>query len=139
MFLFCLLAAGWGIQRMIWAAQYQNEYRFDVQHRRLAQARQALGSAVRVGYLTNVVDGERGFTALYAPTQFLMAPTQLIPLALAPDVEWVLGDFTRQLDYAALGESHGLGVLHEYPMGVVIYRRIRPAAEGNGSPGEMQP
>ncbi|MDZ7639723.1 MAG: hypothetical protein U5J83_15970 [Bryobacterales bacterium] len=52
-----------------------------------------------------------------------MAPTLLVPLEDAPAVEFVLGNFTRQDDYAARGKELGLEVVQEFPMGVVLYRR----------------
>ena len=44
----------------------------------------------------------------------------------------VLGNFTRQEDYAAIGKPLGLEVVREFPMGVVLYRRVSQGEEAEG-------
>lgn len=115
----------YGISRLAEAKEYQDPYPFRAQFARLREVKQQLQGQRAVGYLSNLEPGERGSTQLYFPTQYVLAPTLLVPIEDRPDVEFVLGNFTRQEDYHARGREWGLEVMREYPMGVVLYRRTR--------------
>lgn len=119
----CVMAAGFTLSRLASAAAYQDSYPFQVQFTRLAPVRPWIANTPRIGYLSNVPDEEDAFVRLYFPTQYVLAPTLLVPLHLEPEADLVLGNFTRQEDYHALGRQHGLEVVREFPMGVVLYRR----------------
>lgn len=123
----CLGATGFTVARLASAANYQDSQPFRVQFSRLAPLQPHLAKAAKVGYLTNVSNENDAYTRLYFPTQYVLAPTLLVPLEMKPDVDLVVGNFTRQEDYKAIGQQHGLDLVQEFPMGVVLYRRAQGA------------
>ena len=131
----CVMATGWSLVRLTRASRFESAYSFEVQFRRLAPLREALGGAPRAAYFTNVGDSGNVFTQLYGPTQYVLAPTLLVPVALDKESPLVVGDYTRQDDYAAIGNQQGLRVAAEFPMGAVLYER----AEGEASTTPQQP
>jgi hypothetical protein len=130
----CLMAAGWSLLRLTWAARFESGYNFNLQFQRLAPVREALGGAPRAGYYTNVGDRDVAFTKIYGPTQYVLAPTLLVPLKLDKQTTLVVGDFSRRDDYSAVGDDLGLQLKAEFPMGAVLYERkgLAPAEATSG-------
>ncbi len=120
----CLLAGAWSLVRLGRASGTAERYRFEVQFQRLAGVKDLLAEVPRAGYISNLEESDSRFVSLYFPAQYVLAPTLLVPLSVAPDAELVLGDFTRREDYAAFGREYGLEIVHEFPMGAVLYRRV---------------
>lgn len=114
----------YSVGRLAEAKEYQDTYPFRAQYSRLAGVRQLIASERQVGYLSDQDPRRTLFARLYFPTQYVLAPTLLVPLEDAPTVTLVLGDFTRQADYAEIGRKLGLEPVREFPMGVVLYRRL---------------
>lgn len=130
-----LLLAAFGAMTVVYAtarlgeaASYQDPYPFRTQYGRLQGVKALISGQRRVGYVSNMEQGKRGFAQLYFPTQYVLAPTLLVPEGDEASFEYVLGNFTKQQDYAAFGRSHGLDLVREFPMGVVLYRRQPEAA-----------
>lgn len=117
----------YAVSRLAEAKDYQDPYPFRTQYNRLREVKAQVGRQRKIGYLSNLGAGERGGSRLYFPTQYVMAPTLLVPIEDNPNVEWVLGNFTRQEDFRAAGLAYGLEVVREYPMGVVLYRKASGA------------
>lgn len=129
---FALMTAVFAVQRLAEAADYRDPYPFRTQMTRLAPVKALLAGETAVGYLSNLNVGDRRFTNLYFPTQYVLAPTLLVPLGEGGTHRLVLGNFTRQEDYAAIGKPLGLEVVREFPMGVVLYRRVSQGEEAAG-------
>jgi hypothetical protein len=130
-----LLLAAFGVMTVVYAtarlgeaASYQDPYPFRTQYARLQGVKTLISGQQRVGYVTNMEQGRQGYAQLYFPTQYVLAPTLLVPEGDKTSFEYVLGNFTKQQDYAEFGRSHGLDLVREFPMGVVLYRR---RAEGD--------
>lgn len=122
------------ISHLAVANAYEDPYPFRTQFARLAALKPLLAGIQKVGYLSDIKPDDPGFTRLYFPTQYVLAPTLLVPLAGAQSWDLVVGNFTRQADYAAIGGSLGLEVVKEFPMGVVLYR----PAKGSSPPEAAQ-
>jgi hypothetical protein len=124
----------YGVSRLAEAKQYRDPYPFRTQYARLREVKAQVAGQRMIGYLSNTAPDGRGGSRLYFPTQYVMAPTLLVPIEDKPEVEWVLGNFTRQEDFRAAGLAHGLEVVKEYPMGVVLYRKVAVAPQAASKP-----
>ena len=74
-----------------------------------------------LGYVTDVQSRNLG-PAMILSAQFVLAP-RLLEKGTAH--EWVLGDFTRPADFAAVGQRHGLRLQQDFGNGVVLFRKER--------------
>jgi hypothetical protein len=113
--LLCLWGVGVspGYERLYWS-DVGDPYFVVGQGTRLAGLRALVPENAVVGYLSDPGD-PRILMSAYA-----LAP-RLIRLGAEPD--WVVGDFARRTDFAALGRQYGLRVVRDFGNGVVLYRR----------------
>ncbi|MCC6262729.1 MAG: hypothetical protein IT169_04055 [Bryobacterales bacterium] len=127
----------YSVTRLAEAKDYEDTLPFRVQIARLAGVKQRIASERMVGYLSDLDPEHSAYAQLYFPTQYVLAPTLLVPLEDDPGTKFVLGNFTRQGDYAAVGREHGLEIVVEFPMGVVLYRVLAeaPASGEQAHPG----
>lgn len=128
------MTLGYSLSRISEAKEYRDTYPFRAQFARLAGVKPLLAGERQVGYLSDQDPRRQAYARLYFPTQYVLAPTLLVPLEDAPGAKFVLGDFTRQEDYAAVGRKLGLEPVKEFPMGVVLYRRMAAPAPVNPVP-----
>lgn len=129
------MTLAYAVTRLAEAKDYQDTYPFRTQYARLAGVKPLLAGVRKVGYLSDLDPNRAVYARLYFPTQYVLAPTLLVPLGDAPGTEFVLGNFTRQEDYVARGRQLGLQVVKEFPMGVVLYRR----QPGSPPPAQEEP
>ena len=133
------MTLGYSLSRIAEAREYQDTYPFRAQFARLAGVKPLIAGERRVGYLSDQDPRRQTYARLYFPTQYVLAPTLLVPLEDAPSATFVLGNFTRQEDYTAIGREHGLEPVKEFPMGVVLYRRTAAPAPGDPVPAGPHP
>jgi hypothetical protein len=88
---------------------------------RLASAIQMLPRSAIVGYVSNAAGETPAALAMFNTARYALAPRLL---AQGTDREWVLGNFSEQVDYAAVGREHGLQLVRDFGGGVVLYRGI---------------
>ncbi len=89
---------------------------------RYEPVRLAVGEGVQLGYLSNLgFESTRGSMMAYL-AQYALAPRMLV---FKPAGEWVLGNFTEKLDYAAKGKELGLAVVQDFGDGLILYRRTK--------------
>ena len=107
------------------AYQQQNRdpYMVEAQFARLAGIAATVPENAVMGYLTDAQDGSAGASAMLAGAQYVLAPRLL---ARGTGHEWVLGNFTRPGDFAAVGRSHGLELQQDFGNGAVLYRHEAP-------------
>ena len=117
------MTLAYAVTRLAEAKEYRDTYPFRAQNARLAGVKPLIAGMRKVGYFSDLDRGRSTSVRLYFPTQYVLAPTLLVPIDEAADEEFVLGNFTRQEDYVALGQQHGLEIVKEFPMGAVLYRR----------------
>lgn len=117
----------YSVARLAEAKDYEDTLPFRVQISRLAGVKQRIAGERKVGYLSDLDPEHSTYAQLYFPTQYVLAPTLLVPLEDRPGTKFVLGNFTRKADYTSIGHEHGLEVVAEFPMGVVLYRPIAKA------------
>jgi hypothetical protein len=75
-----------------------------------------------VGYLTDAQPGSDADASLFLSAQYLMAPR-----ILARDTahDWVLGNFGKPADFAAIGAARGLRLERDFGDGLVLFRKGR--------------
>ena len=76
----------------------------------------------RLGYITDLQISDGSYSAIFIAAQYALAPRQLVTSDANPP-DWALGNFTKQVDYAAAGASKGYAVTADFGGGVVLYRR----------------
>jgi len=104
------------------AYQQQNAdpYQLAAQFVRLAPVRSAVPESAVLGYLTDAQPGSIVDSALLGSAEYVLAP-RLVGRDTTHD--WVLGNFTRPADFAAIGRNAGLRLQQDFGNGVVLFRR----------------
>lgn len=125
--------------RLAEAKDYRDSYPFRAQYARLSGVKQLIAGERRVGYLTDLDPAQTIYARLYFPTQYVLAPTLLVPVEDSAGTKLVLGNFTRKDDYAAIGRKSGLEIVREFPMGVVLYRRLSTPAPASSQQAQPVP
>ncbi len=106
------------------AYQQQNRDTFMVgaQVTRFAGLMNTVPENALIGYMTDAAAGSVVENAMFLSAQYTLAP-RLLDHGTAR--EWVLGNFTRAADFAALGQAQGLQLQQDFGNGVVLYRKAR--------------
>jgi hypothetical protein len=120
-----LLLCVWGV-----LGQYKLESAYQQQNRdpylvleqaaRFAALAQALPQGAELGYLTDTQPDSVEATSMLLGAQYALAPRLLSKDGVH---EWVLGNFTRPADFAALGQRNGLQMQQDFGNGVILFRR----------------
>lgn len=109
----------WGVwvfpeyERLRWSSS-RDPYYVVAQGTRLEGVRASVPENAVVGYLSDS-GNPRLLTSAYA-----LAPRLVQPGA---GQDWVVGDFARWEDLAAVGRQHGLRVVRDFGNGVVLFRK----------------
>jgi hypothetical protein len=80
----------------------------------------AVPAAAVVGYITDLEPTDRSAPIIFRTAQYTLAPRLLQPGA---GQEWVIGNFSKAIDFRAFGAGKGLQLVQDYGNGVVLYRR----------------
>ncbi|HTP31785.1 MAG TPA: hypothetical protein VMJ75_06405 [Candidatus Acidoferrales bacterium] len=115
----------WGaFQSYAFESEYQRQnpdpFQISAAFRRLDPVRGAVPDRAVMGYLTDLEPGSGMETAMFLTAQYVLAP-RLLERNL--EHAWVLGNFTRPADFAALGKSKSLRLERDFGAGVVLFRR----------------
>ena len=78
--------------------------------------------SAQLGYITDLTPSGV-YSAAFLAAQYALAPRQLVMLGPGTRPDWVLGNFTKQLDFAAAGAAQGYELSADLGNGVVLYRR----------------
>ncbi len=92
-------------------------YRLTLQPLRLAEALQALPPSGVVGYVSDL-EGYIGFDTM----QYTIAPRMLMNKPNPGAGAFVIGNFSKPLDFAQFGRDRGLEFVKDCGNGVVLYR-----------------
>lgn len=104
--------------------QYPDAYGVARAGQRFAAAVQMLPPSGVIGYLSDLPKSENAGVAAFLAAQYALAPRALTQDATP--TEWVVGNFARPADFAALGAKSRLTVVRDFGNGVVLYRRAKP-------------
>jgi len=83
----------------------------------------ALPATGIVGYLSDLPSSQTVGAVLYSGAQYTLAPRLIVEQRLQPNVEWVVGSFSRPLDMVQFGKKRSLILVKDFGSGVVLYRR----------------
>ncbi len=85
---------------------------------RFAALKRAIPANTVVGYVSDVSQ-----PAVLSAAQYGLAPILVVDDA---GREWVVGNFSKLLDYAEFGRARNLTVVKDFSNGVVLFRRAGP-------------
>ena len=103
-----------------YARAYQDPYMINVQPERLREAGRYLPDKAIMGYLSDLPLDATAGQAAYFGVMNALAP-RLVTRS-ADSQEWVVGNFSHPLDYAATGREHHLEVVKDFGNGIVLFR-----------------
>lgn len=106
------------------SAQYPDAYGVAAAEQRFAGALELLPRSAFIGYMSDLPMDQNAGVAAFLAAQYAVAPRALAPAANS-QTEWVVGNFSRAADFAALGARSGLVMLRDFGNGVVVYRRVK--------------
>jgi hypothetical protein len=75
----------------------------------------------QVGYITDAQPGSEADASLFLSAQYLMAPVLLVK---GTNSGFVIGNFGKPAEFAAIGRSHGLRLVRDFGDGLVLYQRL---------------
>jgi len=104
-----------------YASAYQDPYMINAQPGRLREAVRYLPDKAVIGYLSDLPFDSVAGQVAYFGVMNALAPRLLARSADAQ--EWVAGNFSHPLDFAALGAAHHLELVRDFGNGIVVYRR----------------
>ena len=100
--------------------QNRDPYLISAQFVRFEPLLSSVSQRAELGYLTDAQPGSVTDSAMFLGAQYVLAPRLLSKGAAN---EWVLGNFSRPADFAAVGRSNGLRLQQDFGNGVVLFRR----------------
>jgi hypothetical protein len=120
----CLLSIWGALQYYSAEAAYQREnrdpYMIAEQMTRFAPLAAVVPAGAVLGYLTDAEPGSVADSTLFTSATYALAP-RLVERGVAHD--FVLGNFTRPSDFAAIGRSSGLRLEQDFGNGVVLFKK----------------
>ena len=90
-------------------------YMIAAQEERFAALKRALPATTVVGYVSDVSQ-----PAVLSAAQYGLAPILVVDDA---GREWVVGNFSKPLDYAEFGRARQLTLVKEFSNGVILFRK----------------
>ena len=100
--------------------QNRDPHMVSAQFTRFGGVLSAIPEGAGIGYITDAPPGSGADTGMFLSAQYVLAP-RLLKRGAAQ--EWVLGNFIRPADFAAVGRSHGLRLQQDFGEGVVLFRK----------------
>lgn len=100
--------------------QYRDPYMVSAQFNRFAGLRAAIAENAVLGYLSDTNEASTTYQAMFNSARYVLAPRMIRPNLKS---DWVLGNFTRPADFAAVGKQRGLRLERDFGNGVVLFRR----------------
>jgi hypothetical protein len=97
-------------------------YMVNLQPARLAGVMEVIPRTVVVGYLSDSQNSSAAALAMFNSARYTLAPRLLVE---GTDRDWVLGNFTKPADYAALARERWLRVVQDFGNGVVLFGRAK--------------
>ncbi len=101
----------------------QDPYLVNEQPERFREAARHLPSDAVAGYVSDLQFEETAGSAAFFTAQYALAPRVLVPVAHPAARDWVVGNFSKAQDYAALGQKHQLVMFRDFGRGVVLFRK----------------
>jgi len=96
----------------------KDSYQMGEQEKRFEAVKHELPPGEMVGYVSDL-----GFTpGIFLPAQYALVPS---PFVDNPPHGWVIGNFSKPLNYAEYGKAHGLTFIKEFDGGVILFRKTQ--------------
>jgi hypothetical protein len=101
-------------------SQNPDPYKVAAQFPRFAGLRAAVPADAELGYISDQPPGSLAGDTLFGTAQYTLAPRILRKDASAA---LVIGNFTRQVDFQAVGAQQGLKMEKDFGNGVVLFKK----------------
>jgi hypothetical protein len=106
---------------------FDDPYKMNLAAARYQPVEAAAPPGVPLGYISDMTfDTPTGLSA-FNGARYALAPRLVVHPSAKITPEYWIGNFSRQLDYKALGEPYDLELIKDLGQGVVLYRKRRPA------------
>jgi hypothetical protein len=117
------LLAAWGAVenfQLETSSSTRDPYMVGVQADRLAGVIQAVPRDAIVGYISDLNDASTAAQAMFNSARYTLAPRLLVQ---GTDRDFVLGNFSKPSDYAAIAREHGFSSAKDFGNGVVLFSK----------------
>lgn len=105
------------------AAAFPDTYGIESGEIRFAGVRDRVPPLAELGYVTDIEPSHAAYSNLFLAAQYVLGPRQLAPLSKTYTPEWAVGNFSRPVDYSAIGARYGYEIVSDFGNGVVLFRR----------------
>ncbi len=102
------------------ATAQRDPFMVSQQQDRFAGIAQALPKTEIAGYVSDINDGSPAALALFNTARFTLAPRMLVS---DDQREWVVGNFSKPPDFAALARDRNLQLVRDFGNGVALFKR----------------
>ena len=120
----CLICVWGALQYSSGESEYQHQnhdpYLIADQATRFEAFESAVPRNAILGYLSDAIAGSVADSTMFTSATYTLAP-RLVERGVQR--EYVLGNFTRPADFAALGRASGLRLQQDFGNGVVLFRK----------------
>jgi hypothetical protein len=89
---------------------------------RFAPLRDRIPAQAALGYFTDLDSSQPAYAPAFLAAQYAVAPRMLL-LDGKQTPEWAVGNFSKPMDFAAVGEARGYAMAADLGNGVVLFRR----------------
>jgi len=76
-----------------------------------------------LAYFTDLDPGQSASDSAFLAAQYAVATRVLVFLHGPPLPEWAVGNFSKPVDFAAVGEAKGYAMIADLGQGVILFRR----------------
>lgn len=94
----------------------KDSYHLEAQEQRFDAVKRELGPNAVAGYVSDLQD-----TGIVLSAQHALAPVLLVD---KPPYRFVVGNFSRPMDYAEFGRSRQLVLVKDFGAGVTLFRKV---------------
>jgi hypothetical protein len=77
-----------------------------------------------LGYLTDLDPSQQAYGSAFLAAQYAVAPRVLVLIDPQTRPEWAVGNFTRPMDFSAVGAAKGYAMNADLGNGVVLFHRM---------------
>lgn len=103
-------------------ARQGDPYQIELQIARFEGAVAKLPQRSRVGYISDLDINTIQGLSTFLGAQYALAPRLLVDVAKTRDGDWVVGNFSKPLEYATFGLKFRLVMQTDLGNGVVLYK-----------------
>lgn len=105
------------------AGQNADVYQVGQQAARFQAIASSLPPAGVIGYVSDQTTGATLGTVMYDGAQYALAPRLLTDRLERADSPWVVGNFSKPVNFSEFARRHSIAVVRDFGSGVVLFRK----------------